>query len=417
MHVRRAVARCLTLAWACTGCAAPADRERSAGGEPPPTAFVQLADLSHRAEAWTSAPEFTTVPIDTLQLGGGESLFARFLPDGSLLVANGPTVMRLSPEGVFDGILARSGDGPGEFRTILGLGVADDGSLILSDHESGRFTQLGPDGSVVRTIPRLRPFAAWTGMAPFAMLPDGRVLAAPWQWRAARDPDPAAAGALDRDQVAIVTYDTQGEVSDTIAVVPGLERFSGFVAPFARSAVYGGRGGGRWVAGISDSLDLMIYDGIEPRVRLVAPKVKTSLSSSQRSQRDSAVAAEFGGSVGEAVVKRQADMPRPGSPPDIGGVAVDDAGRIWIGMYVMPGERERQWYVFSDAGEALGRLMLPAFGDALLPLRTEVLDVAGGRVALIRETDEAGVFIEARRIDAFTRLAPATEGAAPPAKD
>ena len=362
------------------------------------TVTVHHADLDQRAGQWTSTAEFTTLPIDTLQLGGGESFFARFLPDGSLIVANGPTIVRLSPTGAFDGVVARGGDGPGEFRTILGLGIADDGSLIASDHESGRFTQLRPDGSVVRTIPRLRPFAAWTGMAPFAMLADGRVLAAPWQWRAARDPDSGAAGAPERDQVAFVTYDSEGEVSDTISVLPGLERSEGFVAPFARSALYGGRGGARWVSGTSDSLDLTVYEGVEPRTRLVAPKVLTSISSRQRSQRDSAVAAKFGGSVGAAVVERQAHAPVPASPPDIGGILLDAAGRIWVGMYAMPGERARRWYVFSATGEPLGRLVLPAFGDALLPLRTEVLDVAQGRLALVRETGDGEVFIEVRRI-------------------
>lgn len=360
--------------------------------------MVQLADLDQRAERWASIPEFTTLGVDTLQLGSGESFFARFLADGSLVVANGSAIMRLGRDGAFEDVLARSGDGPGEFRVILGLGTADDGSLFASDHLSGRLTQLQPGGAVVRTIARLRPFAADAQAFPFAVLSDGRVLAVPWQWQAARDPLPDASRAVVRDQVPIVVYGGEGEVLDTIALLPGLERSEGFVAPFARSAVYGSRGGRRWVAGISDSLDLTLYDATDSRLRLVAQKVPGAISDRQRHQRDSAVAAKFGGNIGAAVVRRQASMSKPASTPDIGGVLVDDVGRIWVGAYVVPGEPERTWFIFSEEGDPVGQLTLPAFGGPLLPLRTELLDVSGERIAIIRERDDEA-YIEVRRLE------------------
>lgn len=380
------------------GCAEPPARNPAGSERSADVRTVYLEDLAVAAPVWTTELEFSTLGMDSLQLGGGESLFARFLDDGTLVIANGPSIVRLGRDGVLEGTVARIGDGPGEFRAIREMGLDDDGSLFAADHLSGRVTHIRPTGEVIRTIRRLRPFAGETGVSPFAMLPDGRLLALPWQWQAAREPTPDAKGKLVRDSVAIVAYDLQGEILDTIALLPGLERREGFVVPFARSAVYAGRGGGRWAAGVSDSVDLLIYSGTSPEFRLVAAKVSEPLTAHQRDLRDSAVIAKFGARIGAAVVERQAGGDRAETPPDIGGIVLDASGRLWIGMYAVPGERVRQWLVYSELGAPLGSLQLPTFGDALLPLRTEVLDVAAGRVAVVRESSDGEIFIEVRRI-------------------
>lgn len=357
-------------------------------------AGVGMADASR----WTSVPEFSTLGIDSLQLGGGESLFARFLSDGSLVIANGDRIIRLGPDGSFLKVLARSGDGPGEVRVVVALGIAEDGSLFAADHLSGRLVQLTPDGALLRMVRRLRPFSDGTQVSPLAVLSDGRTLAVPWQWQAARAPSPGRSGArLARDPVAVVTFDKQGEVLDTIAVLPGLERADGLVAPFPKSAVYSGRGR-RWVAGVSDSVDLTVYDGTVPNLRLVGQRAASPVTDRQRSQRDSAVMAQFGREVGGALLQRQANLAQSATPPDIGGVLIDAAGRLWVGGYVVPGETQRPWTIYSRRGEPVGRLSLPAFDDVLLPARTELLDATAERLALIRESPDGDIVIEVRRI-------------------
>lgn len=117
-----------------------------------------------------------------------------------------------------------------------------------------------------------------------------------------------------------------------------------------------------------------------------------------RARRDSAITARFGPAVGEAVVTRQESAGTPATTPDVGGLLYDAEGRLWIGGYVVPGERERRWHIFSDRGVLLGQVMLPALGDPLLPSRTELLDVTHGRVALARETDDGEVYVEVRRL-------------------
>ena len=388
----------VSVAFALAGCAGPDERAGDATGTSPGVETVHVAAV-HGADAptWSSVLEYSTSGVDTLQLGSGESLFARFLGDGSLAIANGPQLVKLNPDGSFARILGRNGDGPGEFRVILPLGVAEGGSLFAVDFPSGRLTQLTATGEVLRIIRRLRPTDPELGVTVFAVLSDGRTLALTWPWRPAREPVPGEPeGTLVRDQVAFVVYDGEGEVSDTIMTLPGLERSGGFVAPFARSAVYSGRGA-RWAAGTTDSLDFTIYDGLAPRIRLVARRGGAPLTGRQRAQRDSAVAEQLG-TAGSRVVDRQARMPRASTAPDIGGVLVDAAGRLWVGAYVVPGDTMRVWSIYSQRGAPLGQVALRAFGEPLVPARTELLDAADGRVAMVRETADGEVFIDVLRV-------------------
>jgi hypothetical protein len=353
---------------------------------------------SIRASAWASRIVYSTLGMDTIQIGGGESLFARFLPDGSLAIANGPRIVILKPDGSFGRTLARDGDGPGEFRVISSLGFGSDGSIFASDHLTAKFTELSPSGELRRYIPRLRPISEDLDTHPFAVLADGRIIAAPSQSRPARKPaGEVAAGGIYRDEVPIVTYDSTGEISDTLLLLPGLERSNGFVAPFPQSALYAGRGRW-WVAGVSDSLDLMVFDETHPTIHLLARRLAVSASRQVREKRDSLIIEQLGAEMGLAVVKRQAEMPPTGMLPGIGGVAVGDDGAIWVGDYAIPGSTEREWYVFGADGRCLGQLSLPVFGGPLVPSRTELLDAADGRVALIRESSDGEVYIEVRDV-------------------
>lgn len=383
----------------CAGCSdgtGGPPRADIAGAAAPSVIVPPLASI--RTSAWTTRMVYSTLGIDTLQIGGGESLFARFLPDGSLAIATGPRIVILGPDGSFGRTLARDGDGPGEFRMVSSLGIAPDGSLFASDHLAGRFTVLSPSGELKRFIPRLRPIVGEMDAYPFAVLADGRIVAAPWQARPARKlATNEEAGGIVRDEVPIVMFDSTGEIADTFLLLPGLERSNGFVAPFSQSAFMAGRGR-KWVAGVSDSLDLRTFDGIHPTLRLLARRAAVPASREVRLRRDSLVKEQFGAKTGSAIVKRQAEMPAAGILPDIGGVALDADGTIWVGDYATPGSTERQWYLFGADGRCVGQLPLPVFGSPLVPTRTELLDAAYGRVALIRENSDGEVYVEVREV-------------------
>ena len=353
---------------------------------------------SIQTSVWTSRLVYSTLGMDDVQIGDGESLFARFLPDRSLVLATGPQLLVLKADGTFGTTLARDGEGPGEFRVISAFGIGPAGTLFASDHLSARFAELSQAGDMRRYIPRLRPISEDLDTHPFAMLSDGRILAAPSQSRPARKPPrDATGGRIVRDAVPIARYDTAGEITDTLLLLPGLERSNGFVAPFSQIALYAGRGR-TWVAGVSDSLDLKVFNETEPVGHLLARRIGQPVSSDMRLRRNSLVQEEWGAETGAAIASRQEEMPVTGILPDVGGVVVDDRGALWVGAYVTPGTAERRWYVFDTNGRSLGRLDLPSLIRPLVPTRTELLDVAYGRVAIVRTSDDGELYLEVRDV-------------------
>lgn len=202
---------------------------------------------------------------------------------------------------------------------------------------------------------------------------------------------------MTRDEVPIAVFDSTGEIAETLLVLAGLERSAGFVTPFPKSAVYAGRGQ-FWIAGVSDSLDLTLFDGTRPVMRMAAPHSRSFPTREQARLQEAAVKDEFGPAIGAAILERQREMSVDHTLPDIGGAAISASGDIWVGAYSAPGSVNRPWYVFDTAGNCLGRLLLPAFGDPLVPARTELLDVGAGRLALLREQPDGEVYIEVRNV-------------------
>lgn len=362
------------------------------------SAGVRLVRLAYPngAPEWSTSRVYSTDGLDSVRLGAGGALHARFATNGTLLIANGGEIVRLRADGQYDRRIAREGDGPGEFRVILHLGIGASGGIFASDFLSGRYTELTDSGKYVRAVNRLRPFGELE-VEPIATLADGRILALPWQWRPNRGPIRGVpAGNFERDAVALLAYDGTGETTDTIGTWLGIERFRGLAVPFARSTHYSNHGVGT-VIGVSDSLDVWLYEATKPRMHLVRAGPHHSPTAQDLLDWQGAVRRSMPG-VGASLIQATKEMPSVPSIPGVGGLLLDDANNIWVGSYVIPGQRIRHWEVFSSVGVPIGRLDLPAFSDPYMPARTEVLDVAGERLALLREDDRGALVIEVRSI-------------------
>lgn len=386
------------------GCSADQGRRAASRTDSAGVAIVHLASSSaDRAPAWTSEAVFSTVALDSLSLGG--TLDAAFLPDTNLLIGSGPDLFGLSRDGSAVTRHGRSGEGPGEFRRIFRVGVAADRSVFVGDVWSGRFTQLRIGDSVVRIVSRLTAGTSGREVDPVTVLSDGRILSTLWQWRPNRGSlKGITSGAFERDPVPLLVHDTNGRLTDSIALWPGLERANVSLqggearlpVAFARSVVYDGRGN-RTVFSVSDSLDLSLYEGTELKLRLTGPGEHRRPTGGEldawrrallRTQPD----------LGPMVIEALQGTPDVPSPPAIGGLVLDDEGNVWVGDYLMPDQRERRWRIYSRGGELVGAIQLPAYHEALLPSRTELLDVFGDRVALLRQTDEGELVVEVRSI-------------------
>lgn len=371
--------------------------------------IVRLGSPESSPPPWRSTVLFTTAAVDSIVLSGDSRRFparARFAADSSLLIADDSRVAMVTPDGKFSRQFTRAGDGPGEFRSVETLGVAEDGSIVSGDFGGGRMAELTLQGAVTRTISHLEAYGSMEP-EPVTMLADGRVLVVPWQWRPSRGPFAALhRSPFDRDPVPLLIYASSGRIVDSLGLWPGLERgtlangVTRFPVPFARSVVYAGRGAFT-VIGVTDSLDLSLFQGTALKLRLIqaaAPRRATALD---RANWDSVVLRTWGDD-GTTIVKAEAGVAGPRSLPAIGGVAIDDEHNIWVGDYITPRTSVRRWRIFSPAGELIGAIDLPAFNEAFMPSRTELLDVALGRIALLRESVDGDVFIEVRSLQRGT---------------
>jgi hypothetical protein len=351
--------------------------------------------------AWRSVPLYSTLPLDSIQLG--RYVDARFTPDSSLIVTGVSELLVLSSRGELTRTIGRSGDGPGEYRAINRLAVAADGSLLIGDLGSGRVTVLGPTGNVRRVLPRLGSPTPSHEIDALTLLSDGRIAATYWQQRPNRDAAGIPREGFERDSAPLLTFDSTGEIS-RLGSWDGLERARvsldgepARLAPaFASTAVFHGRGD--WVAiGSSDSIDLSVYHDTTLTLRLVFPRHRRTPTAADVRAWEGAVREQYP-DVAEMYLKAVEAGPQVPALPTVGAVRLDERGEVWVGAYVVPGTTAREWRVYSPTGAPIGKIEWPARVEAMMSGSSEVLDIFGDRVALLRE-DESGVpYIEVRRI-------------------
>jgi hypothetical protein len=114
---------------------------------------------------------------DTSASGSGVELFrvvgARFLEDGTLVVANSGTreLLFLDDAGGLERRFGRAGSGPGEFSVMTALDVDDSRGLMVYDPREIRLTRVTSTGDFIGTEHRARRINAKSSCsAPAAQL-------------------------------------------------------------------------------------------------------------------------------------------------------------------------------------------------------------------------------------------------------
>jgi hypothetical protein len=97
----------------------------------------------------------------------------RRLPDGALVVSDGPTVQAFSANGARLMRVGRRGRGPGEFTGALSLRRADGDSVAAWDPGQRRWTLVAVPGGGMRTPGEARPVPTWVhaGIIVHSVLP------------------------------------------------------------------------------------------------------------------------------------------------------------------------------------------------------------------------------------------------------
>jgi hypothetical protein len=321
-------------------------------------------DLEFRPLGWRVAEE----PDLAIGMAAGDDEYQLFavegaavLPDGRIAVVNAGTqeIRFFDDEGRYIETVGGSGAGPGEFQMPqLVHPVSAAGELLIWDLMLNRFTLLGPDGELIRTIrPEgvVRSTAGWDG--------SGVVLS----FRSS-----AAAGLDTPDGLMprVVTFEgVPLEVGDPIPIgeVAGrtyLAQIRGQPAfrripfdPEPASTV----GSGAFHLTTGSNAEVRTYDSSGDLTRMV--RVLRAPEPLPRSEFTSVVEEQLEAMEDEDLRREWRGhfdrMPVPEVVPVYRGLLVDGGGYLWAEHFrVRPGDVAR-WSVFDPDGAVLGTIETP----------------------------------------------------------
>lgn len=345
--------------------------------------------VDHRSDSDAGLPRWSLASQPELRIGGDDGSAALYrvmdavrLPDGRVAVVNagGHQVRIVGPDGRTLRTLGQEGDGPGEFRAPVWIGVRGD-TLLVADVIASRILRFLTDGTFLGAA----QFDEAVGMFPqvVGQYGDGRLLVAADEGAATSSPG------VVRGRTALLRLGTDGRLLDTLAVVPSSEQFV--------SRTDDGRGiqaeslpfGRRTVLAIHDDL-VYVGTGETPAVHSIRGdgrrrdllRVAGDPRPVTAADRDDywryLISSRSGTDAGGRTPPE--GIPYPRSLPPYGDLQVDRAGRVWLGESRLPREWERPapYRIFSPGGEALARLEVPP--------RALIMD-AGNDWVLLREMD------------------------------
>lgn len=312
-------------------------------------------------------------PLLDIGVLDGESIYqlhrvigSQRLSDGRIAVANaGSFELRLyDASGTHLFSTGREGGGPGEFGSMMTLALMTGDSLLVFDWRNQRVTVFDPAGALARSA-QLR-FLGEIGGFPMIVAPfdDGSFLVGV---RTFFDSGERRTG-LSRDMIVYVHCDSEGSLTDTLAVLPGGEMNTVIddngtmlgdrpFGRYPRHAVYGGA----FYYGSSDRYEIHYYseDGLLRRlVRQALPNLVVTDADIEGYTRET---------LGNAPDERQrqvierllANDPFPQSFPAYRDLMVDGDGNLWVMVYRRPGDDQPRWTVFDPSGQMLGVVSVP----------------------------------------------------------
>ena len=338
---------------------------------------------------------------------------AVFLPDSSLAVADrgSSEVLLLDRQGSVRERAGGEGEGPGEYVDMARIGVAADGNLSVFDASLQRFTFLDTQGSVTG-VQRVQLNEAYV---PLVHLADGGFVAV-------LETRPFRPLGFQRGPLFLVVFDQAGEVADTLGRWAGKERRVSpdrmFPVGFGATTLYAGRGS-HAVLATTDSVDITLYEASAPRTRIRGGYATREVTSEEKEAWTDLYLEVYPEDLRPSF---RPDLEQAGvrdTYPAVGALKVDADGGVWLGGYPRLDDVKRSWTVLGADGIPVGRLSLPVYRPELLKVREsgitgwaaleletsipsashELLDVAAGRIAVLRTSEMGEEFIEVYAVE------------------
>jgi hypothetical protein len=323
--------------------------------------------------AWSAGPEWRVASVPELEIGREdgpvEYQFQSIAGvvrrgDGSLVVADeGASEVRLyDAAGSFVHATGRRGDGPGEYRLINGIGPGRDDTIWVYDFGLRRFTLLGADLELLRTV---TVKADLSSLLAVGMLAAGEfVVRESWTSRAQTA---ELTPGLRRDPAAIALLDATGALRDTIALTLGREVI---ISSEGGRATMGTPVIARAATAAIAEAGVVVGDQEVWELRVYTPDGEL-----RRIMRRTGVDLRLGGADVEAAINTRLAtvpvpeqpalrlaleaLPRPATRPAYDGVLVDDSGHIWAAEWSARSNAPAAWAVFDSAGRYLGDVAMP----------------------------------------------------------
>ena len=385
------------------------------GDNEPPSMSAQVADSAGVAIVTnpTSAAAYATIaPEPILSIGSigavdgpDEVLFGRIASvaldgAGNFIVADGQAdeIRIFDAGGVHLRTLGGPGDGPGEFRALVGAWPTAEGVIVAVDGQL-RLARFGPKGELLATAtlegpgeqPLIRPVRlAGPGALLSLVQTSLEVLLEGLSNPRGNAPENAPE--------YLVRHDLAGAMIDTVAMVPGqtthissqsrgsttMVQMMHVPLSAAPASTASPEGRVAVTAGRSYEFHLHRPDGTLERVVRLAeePPVRT----------DAHLEAWVRGSTGgreslddaevEAAMRRYEEMPMSERLPAWKSLLIADGGEIWAWRFAIRGAETIRWDVFGADGGFLGQVAVPA--------SHRVQHVGEGIVTVV-STDDLGV--------------------------
>jgi hypothetical protein len=335
-----------------------------------------LIGLAFCADVVTAQARWTVDAKPMLDLKGtsdaggvifGAAQSATRLRNGTIVVADpsGPAVHFLDATGKVIKSNGRSGQGPGDFRTVTWVSQCGEGGVYAWDWAQSRITTYDQTGAMKTTF----TFGGRGGPQTQTSCNQKGMLVATSAMRRVDPPTPQdpAAGYRIMGMAAIPVV--MASAGDTVARLPELQ----FVEMLGGM---NGRGGGaiprplgtsvtfalsadRAYVGISDSASIGVYTLDGKRVGAVAVGAQSATPTAAQYER----AADITLAMVPSQMRAQArtwvlGIPMPAKAPSHSGMVVDPSGLLWV-VLSMPGDADTRLRAFGMDGRAVANVTVP----------------------------------------------------------
>lgn len=369
------------------------------------SAGVQIVTSS--GPAWGEGEEWRVGGEPTLEIGMAEGPNAYLLSgvqaairrdDGTLVLANGQTaeIRFYDPSGTHLATVGGKGGGPGEFQTLMWMGLVAGDSIAAYDASSRRLSLFSPQGDFVRAV-TADAIEGGSYPLPVGLLSDRSLVAMTFEFSG----QPPRANEVTQTPELLLRFGPDGALVDTVGrllgpetLVQGVTSANGMNLVMMSTPLFGRAGvkgvvGDRVVVGLGDVYELQVLmpDGRPERVirRALQPRpVTEEMLAAARLERTRGVSSE------EERARRDRSLreaPHGSTVPFYDRIMGDDEGNLWVQDFTVPGEGDAAWSVFDPEGHFLGPVRMPPGlrvthigGDFVVGVVRDELDVERVRV-------------------------------------